>query len=610
MMRPRPDERGAAAVVLAVMISVLVVFAAFAVDLGMQRVARRDMQALADVIALDMVRQLDGRTQAVIKATNDWRGGLEKTLRRNLNLSGTPTISTQQEQRDAVATVAGEPLTVRVRMGLLDPVTGAFTDTIPYPDVPNAVRVTTATSVDFAFTSGSGGVSRTAYAQTEANACFSVGSFLAGLNEDPDSLVALLNPILGDTDLTVASYQGLANSDISLLQLIQASDINVGTLEGLLSASDISVADIFLASAEVLTDEKGAANLLNAELLERLAGLTLVGDVTIPIGNLIDLTTAGDGALDANFNLLDLVAGAVSFANGTNFAGVHPLDLDLPNLASATSSVTIIEAPHLACGRAGAVARTAQVNVNAGGMVGSTVLLPLGGTLTVGGPLTVSAGIGQATGTLGEVTCNPDVIPINVATAVSSASVALPLAITGDDIGLSSNVPGIPGLLTADISLGQTINAALPTDPSSTQLLRWEIPSDTYGTVKSTTGSSTTLSPVNISTTTALVISDIRIAGVPLSQVKIGIPPLEVPIGAVLEATVRELTTTLVNGLLGPVGAVTAIISGVVSSTVNPLIADLNVLIDQLTSVLGLDLAGADVRVLPYAKCNAPVLRG
>ena len=51
---------------VALLLVVLVPSSAMAVDLGMQRVVRRDMQTLADVVALDVVRLVDGRTASQI----------------------------------------------------------------------------------------------------------------------------------------------------------------------------------------------------------------------------------------------------------------------------------------------------------------------------------------------------------------------------------------------------------------------------------------------------------------------------------------------------------------------------------------------------------------
>ena len=62
------DETGAVAVLAAALALVLLVSAAFAVDLGRQRVVRADMQALADVVALDAARVLDGRPASRVLA--------------------------------------------------------------------------------------------------------------------------------------------------------------------------------------------------------------------------------------------------------------------------------------------------------------------------------------------------------------------------------------------------------------------------------------------------------------------------------------------------------------------------------------------------------------
>ena len=62
------EERGAVAVFLAVTVALVVGIGTLAVDLGMQRVVRRDMQALADVAALDLARELDGRTISELAA--------------------------------------------------------------------------------------------------------------------------------------------------------------------------------------------------------------------------------------------------------------------------------------------------------------------------------------------------------------------------------------------------------------------------------------------------------------------------------------------------------------------------------------------------------------
>ncbi len=54
-------DRGAVLPLVAIVLPVLILLTAFAVDLGRQRASRRTMQARADVIALDLARLMDGR---------------------------------------------------------------------------------------------------------------------------------------------------------------------------------------------------------------------------------------------------------------------------------------------------------------------------------------------------------------------------------------------------------------------------------------------------------------------------------------------------------------------------------------------------------------------
>lgn len=589
---------------LAIMMTVLITMAAFAVDLGMQRVARRDMQALADVVALDMVRQLDGRTHAVIKAASTWRSGLRDSLFNNLRSEGVTVdqIAVQQQQEQLIATVAGDPLRVIVEMGELD-ASGAF-KVDPYPEIPSAVRVAASTSVDFSFAPGSGGASRSAVAETEANSCFSIGSWLAGLDTSAGTVTSLLNPILGDTNLTAVGYQGLANAEVSLLDLVNAPSIDVGTLDGLVAADDITVGDLMLATVQALQNQGDSDSLAAVEVLNGVIGTNLVGNVIIDVGDIIDLTTAGDGALDARLNVLDLLAGAVTVADGGNLIGVPELDLDLPGLANTSQSVTILEAPRLACGGAGAQASTAQVQVSASGTLGTTVNIPLGGSITIGGPLSLAAGLGEATASLGEVSCAPDVIPVSVDTAASSLNQSLTLGVTGNDIGLgNTGLPLVPGLITADISYTQVVSSTLGKAAATDQVLTWDIPTtDTYETVKQTAATSSALPQAQLLAPGSLSITDVQVAGVPLGSI-----PL---IGALVRDGILATATGLVNALIGDGGLVGSTVSGLVGTVVNPLIGQLNTVVADLAGALGLDIAGADVKVLPTAVCNAPVLRG
>ena len=68
MRRRRHDERGAILPLTALIMVIVVGFTAFATDLGVQRVAARDMQAVADVAALDAARKLPTCTRSAVPA--------------------------------------------------------------------------------------------------------------------------------------------------------------------------------------------------------------------------------------------------------------------------------------------------------------------------------------------------------------------------------------------------------------------------------------------------------------------------------------------------------------------------------------------------------------
>lgn len=574
-MRPDRGDRGAVAVFVGLVLVVLVPVCAIGVDLGMQRVARRDMQALADVVALDLARELDGRSKLQLASELD-------------TTSSTSAISQSLGRNE---TSFGNGATVSARWGAWT--NGAFDATA---EPPTAVEVTAVDSVDFAFASGSGSATRSAVAQAESNACFSVGSFVAGLTHEPDTLVALLNPILGDTDLRAVSYQGLAHSNVSLLGLISAPTIDVGTVDELVNADDITVADLFLATATALRHQGGEGDLASAELLEHLAGVAVVASHPIDVADILDLTTSGEGALDARLDVLDLVAGAATVANGTSFVGAPSLDLGLPNLVDTTTSLSITEAPHIACGAEGAQARSSQINLTADGHVGTSV--PVGtGELELGGPLTLSAGVGEATGTLGAVTCDPTVVPVSVETALTTMNVNADLGLHGDDIGVGGSDWGV---ITVDLDLSQQVTSALQRTGPAEQVT-WTVPPESLATIKSTGDGRHVLPHAALTTGLDLDVSDIKVGGVALDDFGL--------LGPVVKAVVRPIVEGLVGGLVGSGGLISSAVSGLISTTVNPLIDSLNSVVGDLASAVGLQLAGADVAVMDGVKCNAPVLR-
>ncbi len=210
MRRRDRDERGAVAVFVAVVLSLLLVASAFAVDLGMQRAARADMQAVADAVALDLARELDGRTATEL---------------------GTLQTAADASRDRNEATSLGSTPAVTPELGVVNPATGAFTP-VAGGVVPNAVRVTASTVVDFAFgVAPDGGAQRSAIAMANPDACLRLGSTLLDLQSGNSVLLnAVLGDILGGSlNLTAVSYQGLAGAEVTLADLAVA--LGAGTAD-------------------------------------------------------------------------------------------------------------------------------------------------------------------------------------------------------------------------------------------------------------------------------------------------------------------------------------------------------------------------------------------
>lgn len=347
-MNPERDERGAVVPFVAIMMTVLITITALVVDIGHQRVERRDAQAIADMVALDMARHLDGRKHAVIKAANKWRTGIAQSVARNANMSSLPAVNVKQQQEVAEAVVEGSTLEVDVEMGIVNPA-GVF-ETIPYPHVPTAVKVTARSSVDYAFAPGSGSVARIAVASTsDPNLCFSVGTRTLALNTDESALSPLLDHILR-VNLDAAGYDGLVNlKDVSVPLAGLAAELDAGSVDALLGMQ-VSLQDLMAASADALAADGDtvSANILHALQL-RVSGLQ------VPLGDILQLDSSDPAAgLTGEVNVLDLLTAGAVVANGEMGVGI-----DVPGLAS----VEIIEPPQIACGKVGARAESAQVEL-------------------------------------------------------------------------------------------------------------------------------------------------------------------------------------------------------------------------------------------------------
>ena len=361
------------AVFVAIVLTLLMVASAFAVDLGMQRAARADMQAVADAVAVDLARELDGRTATQL-------GSLQ-------------AAANASRDRNKSTTLGSVPV-VTPELGVVNRATGVFTP-VSGSTVPNAVRVTATTSVKFAFgVASSGGASRTSIAMATPAACLRLGSTLLDLQSGNSALLnGVLGGILGGSvNLTAVSYTGLAGAQLTLADL--AVQLGAGTASQLL-ASSVSLRTFYVAVVNALRANGSStqADLIQTSLLNVMGAGVGLGNVVV--GNMLALGPGGDAALGAKVDALSLLTTSAFVANGSNAVSVPGLALGVPGVGTATASVQVIEPPVIACGSA--TAETSQVRVS--------LTLPGSVIGVVNASVTTVLNLGNASGSISSVNC-------------------------------------------------------------------------------------------------------------------------------------------------------------------------------------------------------------
>jgi uncharacterized membrane protein len=561
---------------------VLTGFASFALDIGYKRMASRDMQAVADIVAMDMARELNGSTTGVLLASGNWNTRLAASLANQQGALGdvlsvkTCDAAAVQAKRAALSTTG-----ICAFPGILN-ANGTFSSSGTAP--ATHVKVMTRTSVNYLLPvfAQKGDTARSAVASAETMACFMLGSYAARVNAGDSSLLGpLLGAIDSDLNLSLLSYQGLAGANVKLSAI--AADLGLGTVNEL-ATTNVTLGQFYLATAHVLRNN---GSTVEANLLESIS--TKVGSLTLKVGDLIDLTTAGSSALDASFNALDLLTGAAQVANGDYGVSVPALGITIPGVSSLNGNLHITEQPKWKCGdavtgtAAGDAAHSTQFDLNLGGTLVSLPSILGAATTTTG--LDVHASAASASGWLRGVDCgnatasDPEGVTVDVKTGLADASLGVPVHIAGD-----VNILGLIGLYRIDLNL--LISTKL-TSPNNTQAINYTVPPTTYGQAKSTVNNALPMPAVTVALDPAKTQS-VRLLSL------LGLPGIE--LGPVL---------TVVNPIIS------AVTSQIVTPIVNPILTSVNdLLLNKLSPALGLKLGGADLFLMPHPNCATPALRG
>lgn len=562
------------AVLVAVLMSaVLVVSAAFAVDLGQQRVVRRDMQAIADLVGLDMARQLQGKAVSAYTAAE--RTGLDTAFARSVNrnvtaFGGALDAADQQQIKWEFVAANGSSWT---------PLTKWSSDV-----VPDGIRVTASSGVGSAFGGVTGvakmDASRQAVAALEPVVCFSAGANLVDLDTDDNLLVQALETFLGIDLLSLSTsvvgpggIASLKQAKVPLLDLSAA--LGIGTVGGLVTTTQpITVGELLGATADVLNDQGDLASINAALLVDALAANTALSTPSLLISDILSLGPTPGSALNAEVSVFDLLNASV-FVAGKNALNVDA-PLNVPGVGLVQATAKVIEVPEIVCASPNQSpqpeATSAQVEVTASVSLGATTLVT---DLLVGLNNTLSSLLGALLSTR-EERIQPGSLSTDLVVTVTSAQTTAKLRTPGgvrcsDDAGQTVNLHAQTSLASVGVSLRtgyvvQRRTRSLPLLPwGQWQTLR-TVDSQILGLAANVGDNSS--HPVDL------------VFPAPPSE-EMPVSTTSTPLALQLQVTASDETAigSIVGTLLNPV----------MNSLVNPLIGGLNVgLLPALDTTLGM----------------------
>lgn len=403
--RHTKGDRGAVYVFVAMIMVVLILAAGLVIDLGQQRVARRDAQADADVIALDMARLADGASLTSIQTIPFDENGLAVDhLRASATRNHIPFTEPQkghgvntggielwdgsklrlvvqwgwfsEQNEDSDCGSADEQ--VQVENGWWAPCTGGN------KDIPNAAMVTVYDDVDFMLLPVGGGpsggsVTRSAIARHEEfdleQAWTRLGSRLASLNPASNTVLGSLFNQITNGQLGVLGYDGLANTHVDLdvfLEILDEefvldNDIPLTAMSPeQLATTHVQANDIMLAAVEALERQDPEGNAAAIEVINGIIAAD-VQDAEVNLADAIGADLSNDDADapagSAFVDIPSLLVTTASLMTGDHAVDIPAADIGIPGIAGVRVTLQLIESSRLFGHANGASGVTKQLNV-------------------------------------------------------------------------------------------------------------------------------------------------------------------------------------------------------------------------------------------------------
>ena len=382
------DEKGATFVLTAICMVLLLWGGAMGVDIGFSVVGSRQAQALADTGALDMARYINLADNYAVANYNSYLNGEMSNVQSDngaQNVTFTATGMYWSSTTGWTVPTAGQ---------------ACYRQTPARNPPCTAVMVTAKETVPRIFAGGSDSVTRSAIAAITPEDGFSIGSYLASFNSQQSGVLnAILSTLGTSVNLTTVGYQGLADSTLTVQQLITASG-------GVLTPSNVYTKSLtagqWLSFLTIAMDTQQSGLSCGSSPVPAactaytaLSSLDFNGASTAELCQLVSINQApvtepscpasgnlSEPDLSASLDVLQTLTTEAELANGSSALNVQSA-LGITGVTAATLSLNLIQPPEIAYGPAGTTtATTAQVSadlqLNLGPVLG-TLNIPLSG---------------------------------------------------------------------------------------------------------------------------------------------------------------------------------------------------------------------------------------
>ncbi|MCK2042151.1 hypothetical protein KZO83_05565 [Chromohalobacter sp. TMW 2.2308] len=354
-------QRGAIGLLAMGVLGLVILCLVLALDVGRLYYEKAKLQKQADTAAMEAAAALM-RTQDMSQ--------LSEVANDNLARGAGVEDGTLALERGTVEVKDGINVFTASDEASSDAVRVTVSETVPTSLVANIERLFSESDIEDTST-----LSASAVARRTPVAAIALGTQLLSVDGNKALLAPVLSALGADLNFDLVGYDGLAQTQVTLLELARALpgvdvDLTAAGLDELL-ATDASVSELAEASLNILrgagNDEalvglqpaNGAIGL--GEVITALENFTggLSGNalnVPVQLGDLlaIDLEPPQrESALFAGVGLGNLLSGALLAANQQSGIHIDNLDANIGELAALTLDLNIIEPPQIAVGPVG-----------------------------------------------------------------------------------------------------------------------------------------------------------------------------------------------------------------------------------------------------------------